>query len=168
MKEEIKEIVKPYKENYIKEMRKNVGHAPLMTTACGVIIENLKGEILLQQRKDNGKWGIPGGAMEIGEKYMDVAKREVLEEVGIEIENLYLFGIYSGEDRIIIYPNNDICCVTSIVFKTTEYKGEIIQETDEALNHVFFSRDKLPHNINEFDKKYIEDWKRNITEIIIN
>ena len=114
MKEEIKEIIRPYKDNYIKEMRKTIDHAPLMTTVCGVIIENSKGEILLQQRQDNGKWGIPGGAMEIGEKYVDTAKREVFEEVGIEIEDLCLFGIYSGEDRIIIYPNNNICCVTSI------------------------------------------------------
>lgn len=139
-----------------------------MTTACGVIIENSKGEILLQQRKDNGRWGIPGGAMEMGEKYIDVAKREVFEEVGIEIENLCLFGIYSGEDRIIVYPNNDICCVTSIVFKTTEYKGEMLQETDETLRHIFFSRDTLPNEINEFDKRYIEDWKRNVTEIIVD
>lgn len=168
MKEKIKEIINPYKENYIKEIRKNIGHAPLMTTACGVIIENSKGEILLQQRKDNGKWGIPGGAMEIGEKYIDAAKREVFEEVGIEIENLCLFGIYSGEDRIIVYPNNDICCVTSIVFKTTVYKGEILQETDETLRHMFFNRNNLPDEINEFDKRYIEDWKRNVSEIIIN
>lgn len=92
MKEKLKKIIKPYKQNYIREIRKNIGHAPLMTTACGVIIENSKGEILLQQRKDNKKWGIPGGAMEIGEKYIDVAKREVFEEVGIEIENLCLLG----------------------------------------------------------------------------
>lgn len=168
MKEEIKEIIKPYKDNYIREMRKTIGHAPLMTTACGVIIENSKGEILLQQRKDNKKWGIPGGAMEIGEKYVDTAKREVFEEVGIKIENLHLFGIYSGEDRIIVYPNNDICCVTSIVFKTNEYKGEILQETDETLKHIFFSPHNLPDEINEFDKNYIEDWKKSITEIIIN
>ncbi|WP_051931566.1 NUDIX hydrolase [Clostridium sp. KNHs214] len=168
MKEKLKKIIKPYKENYIREIRKNIRHAPLMTTACGVIIENSKGEILLQQRKDNKKWGIPGGVMEIGEKYVDVAKREVFEEVGIEIENLCLFGIYSGEDRIIVYPNNDICCVTSIVFKTTEYKGEILQETDETLRHIFFNKDNLPEEINEFDKNYIEDWKRNINEVIVN
>lgn len=168
MREEIKEIIKPYKENYIREMRKNIGHAPLMTTACGVIIENSRGEILLQQRKDNRKWGLPGGAMEIGEKYINAAKREVFEEVGIKIENLCLFGIYSGEDRIIVYPNNDICCVTSIVFKTTEYKGKILQETDETLRHIFFNRDTLPDEINEFDKRYIEDWKRNAAEIIID
>jgi 8-oxo-dGTP pyrophosphatase MutT (NUDIX family) len=168
MKEEIKEIIKPYKDNYIKEMRKTIGHAPLMTTACGVIIENSKGEILLQQRQDNGKWGIPGGAMEIGEKYVDTAKREVFEEVGIEIEDLYLFGIYSGEDRIIIYPNNDICCVTSIVFKTTKYKGKILQETDETLRHMFYSRNNLPDEINEFDKRYLEDWTRAVPQVIIN
>lgn len=168
MKEEIKEIIKPYKDNYIREMRKSIGHAPLMTTACGVVIENSKGEILLQQRKDNGKWGIPGGVMEIGEKYVDAAKREVFEEVGIEIENLSLFGIYSGEDRIIVYPNNDVCCVTSIVFKTTEYKNEILQETDETLRHMFYNRNNLPDEINEFDKRYIEDWKRNVSQIIIN
>lgn len=168
MKEEIKNIIKPYKDNYISEIRKNIWHAPLMTTACGVIIENLKGEILLQQRRDNGKWGIPGGAMEIGEKYIDATKREVFEEAGIEIENLALFGIYSGEDRIIVYPNNDICCVTSIVFKATGYKGEILQETDETLGHMFFNRNNLPNEINEFDKIYIEDWKRNVTEIIVD
>jgi 8-oxo-dGTP pyrophosphatase MutT (NUDIX family) len=167
MKEEINDILKPYKENYIREMRRNIGHAPLMTTACGVIIENSKGEILLQQRKDNEKWGIPGGAMEIGEKFIDVAKREVLEEVGLEIENLCLFGIYSGEDRIIVYPNNDICSVTSIVFKTNEYKGKILQKTNETLRHTFFSRDALPDEINGFDIRYIEDWKSNATKIII-
>lgn len=50
-----------YRKNYIKEMRKVVGHAPLMVISCGVIIENDKGEILLQKRRDNGCWGLPGG-----------------------------------------------------------------------------------------------------------
>ena len=56
------------RKNYIKEMRKDVGHAPLWVTGCGVIIENDKWEILLQKRRDNGCWAILGGSMEIGEK----------------------------------------------------------------------------------------------------
>ncbi len=168
MKDEIKKAIKPYKGNYIKEMRKQIGHAPLMTTACGVIIENLKGEILLQQRKDNGRWGLPGGAMEIGEKFIDTAKREILEEVGIEIDNLSLFGIYSGEDRIIVYPNDDICCVTSLVFKVSTYKDEPLQETEETFKNKFFNYNNLPLEINEFDKRYIEDWKRNASGIVID
>ena len=34
---------------YIREMRKHVGHAPILTCACGVIIENSLGEILLRE-----------------------------------------------------------------------------------------------------------------------
>jgi 8-oxo-dGTP pyrophosphatase MutT (NUDIX family) len=123
---------------------------------------------LLQQRKDNGRWGLPGGAMEIGEKFIDTAKREIFEEVGLEIDNLSLFGIYSGEDRIIVYPNDDICCVTSIVFKSSTYKGELLQETEETLKHKFFNRNNLPVEINEFDKRYIEDWKKNAPGTVID
>ena len=86
--------IEKYRGNYIKEMRKIVGHAPLMGTACGVIIENDRGEILLQKRRDNGCWGILGGAMEIGEKFIEAARREVYEEAGIEIEDMEVFGIY--------------------------------------------------------------------------
>lgn len=42
-------------------MRKDVGHAPLMVISCGVIIENDKGEILLQKRRDNGTRALLGG-----------------------------------------------------------------------------------------------------------
>lgn len=157
-----------YRKNYIKEMRKDVGHAPLMGTACGVIIENDKGEILLQKRRDNGCWGILGGAMEIGEKFAEVARREVLEEAGITIGEMELFGIYSREDRIITYPNGDICCVTSIVFRCKDYQGEIQDNTDEALEHRFFDRENIPDNINEFDKRYLADWVKNPQHVIVD
>ena len=55
----MKDIIAKYRGNYIAEMRKVVGHAPLMITGCGVIIENEKGEILLQKRRDNGAWALP-------------------------------------------------------------------------------------------------------------
>lgn len=162
------DMIARYRNNYIKEMRKDVGHAPLMGTACGVIIENDKGEILLQKRRDNGCWGILGGVMEIGEKFTEVAKREIYEEAGIRIGELELFGIYSGEDRIITYPNGDICCVTSIVFKTTDYQGAIQNNTDEALEHQFFDKASIPENINEFDKRYIADWVKGSDKVIVD
>lgn len=162
------DIMERYRKNYILEMRKDVGHAPLMTTACGVIVENDEGEILLQKRRDNGCWGLPGGAMEIGEKFKETARREVYEEAGIEIGEMELFGIYSGEDRIVTYPNGDICCVTSIIFRTGEYTGEILNHTDEALAHRFFDRENLPDNINYFDKQYITDWLKNPKQVIVD
>ena len=56
-----------------------------------VIIQNSKGEILLEKRNNKviyypGFWGLPGGMPEYGEKLEDTAKREVKEELGLEIE----------------------------------------------------------------------------------
>jgi hypothetical protein len=67
-----------------------------------------------------------------------------------------------------VYPNDDICCVTSIVFKTSIYKGELLQETEETLKHKFFNLNNLPVEINEFDKRYIEDWKKNAPGTVID
>ena len=164
----MKDIIERYRKNYIKEMRKTVGHAPLMGTGCGVIIENDKGEILLQKRRDNGLWALLGGGMEIGEKFIETAKREVYEEAGIEIDELTLFGIYSGETGIITYPNGDICCVTGIVFKTTVYSGEIQNDTEEALEHRFFDKANLPDNIKEYDKRVIIDWAKGLQQVIVD
>lgn len=164
----MKDIIARYRENYIAEMRKDVGHAPLMVTSCGVIIENDKGEILLQKRRDNGCWALLGGSMEIGEKFVEVAKREVFEEAGIEIGEFVLFGIYSGEDRIITYPNGDICCGTGIIFKTTVYSGEIQNNTEEALEHRFFGKADIPDNINEYDKRIIIDWTKDFKQVIVD
>lgn len=44
--------------DYIKTMRSMIGHNTLLTIACGAIIEDLNGRILLQRRKDFFDWGI--------------------------------------------------------------------------------------------------------------
>ena len=78
-----------------------------------------------------------------------------------------LFGIYTGKDRFITYPNGDICYVTSIVFKASHYEGEIKNQESEVLEHRFFSRSALPSGINPFDEVYIRDWAENKTGIIV-
>ena len=89
---EINEYIKQYKEKggYIKALREHIGHAPIITIGVGVIVENNDGEILLQKRKDNGKWAIIGGGMEIGESFEEVIRREAREETGIELLTVFL------------------------------------------------------------------------------
>ena len=79
--------------SYIGDLRKIIGHDTIMTVGCGVLITNDKDQLLLQKRSDTGDWGIPGGAMETGETYIENATREIREEAGIEVTNLKLFGI---------------------------------------------------------------------------
>ncbi|WP_317949722.1 NUDIX domain-containing protein, partial [Rossellomorea marisflavi] len=52
--------------DHIKELRKRVGHRPLILAGAVVIILNQHKEILLQQRTDDD-WGLPGGLLELGE-----------------------------------------------------------------------------------------------------
>ena len=65
---------------YIMDMRRRVGHIPLMQCGASVIVENDKGEILLQKRTDNSKWGYAGGSVELFEAVEEAASRELEEE----------------------------------------------------------------------------------------
>lgn len=56
----------------------------------GALIFNDEGMILLALRgsdakNERGKWEIPGGAVEFGETLEDALKREVKEEINVEI-----------------------------------------------------------------------------------
>ena len=156
----IGEYVENYKKEggYIKAMRKHIGHAPLITIGVGTIIENEKGEILLQKRKDNGKWGIVGGGVELGESFEEVARREAREEAGIELGELKLAAICNGADRFIAYPNEDIVYSSSVVFRTKEFSGEIRNDPEEVFEHRFFSKNNIPEELNDFDRLFICIW----------
>ncbi|MEE3470243.1 MAG: NUDIX hydrolase [Butyrivibrio hungatei] len=155
----IADYIKLYKERgYIMEMRKYVGHAPIMSCSCGVIIENAAGEILLQKRRDNGCWALIGGAMEMGETFEEAAKREVKEESGLSLGKLEIFKICSGRDCIIEYPNGDVTFGPGIIFLTKEYEGEIEVDPKEVIEHRFFKKSEIPENLNGFDKAAILEW----------
>lgn len=151
--------------NYIAGMRKTVGHDLVMTVGCGVLIENDKGQVLLQKRSDTGEWCVPGGAMEPGETYIEAATRELYEEVGIKVSDLKLFGLYSGEDREIHYPNGDIVYSLSVIFTTKSYSGEISDSDSEVLEHRFFDRDSIPKELFIPDARPILDWAAGMKEV---
>ena len=153
--------------NYINDLRRIIGHDTIMTIGCGVLITNEKDQVLLQRRSDTGEWCIPGGAMELGESYLETAEREIFEEVGIKVENLKLFGIYSGEERMIHYPNKDVVYSLGIIFTTNSYSGEISDADEEVLEHRFFDRDKLPKELFLPDARGILDWAERKEPVVI-
>lgn len=133
--------------DYIQDIRKLIGNKPLITCVCGCLIFNEKGQVLLQQRSDNGLWGNPGGCMEIGESIYDTTKREILEETGLTVNDLTLFHIYSGESQHHIYPNGDEVYFVNIIFKTSTYDGQLKQMDDESLALKFFDIKDIPDEI---------------------
>ena len=64
---------------------------PLRDAGCAILDE--QGRVLLQQRTgENGKWGLPGGAIELGESVHAAAIRETLEETGLHVEPSRCWG----------------------------------------------------------------------------
>jgi ADP-ribose pyrophosphatase YjhB (NUDIX family) len=145
---------------YIAEMRELVGHTSLLSIGCDVIIENKNGDILLEKRADDGEWCVPGGSMNFGETFIETATREVMEETGLKIENISLFGIYSGKNCIVEYPNKDIVFGGIIVFKTKEYSGKLQVNPNESQEIKFCSRENLPQNIRNTHKIWIDQWRK--------
>lgn len=143
---------------YISDIRKFIGHRPIMCIAAGAIIYNKEGKILLQKRSDNGRWGNPGGAMELGETVLDALKREIKEETSLEIEAPELFAIYSGEDEHMIYPNGDEVYYTNIIYKVNNYTG-ILKKDKESYELKFFSLNEVPDNITPTLRNILKDLK---------
>ncbi|MEQ9551402.1 MAG: NUDIX hydrolase [Coleofasciculus sp. G3-WIS-01] len=58
------------------------------------------GQIVLIRRRDNGKWGLPGGMVDWGQDIPTTVRRELAEETGLELLAIRrLVGIYSAPDR---------------------------------------------------------------------
>ncbi|WP_047985988.1 NUDIX hydrolase [Ornithinibacillus californiensis] len=144
---------------YIEELRKIVGHRPLIFVGSVVIITDKLGRILLQQRKfPHGVWGIPGGLMELGESTEEVARREVKEETGLTIGNLHLINVYSGKEHFIVAENGDEFYVVTAAYYTDEFEGDIQVDESESLRFEFFHPHRLPERLVGSHMEVINDY----------
>ena len=164
--EELIEIINKLSPNEIIELSNIIGY-PVFTRLCmgvlkhkfvllqdgaAAIIVNEKGQILLQSRADNDRWGLPGGCQELGERFEDTVIREVKEETNLDIteDNLELIGIVSGNSRRNEYPNGDVVINNTALYCVKNYSGELKWDS-ESKNMKFFDLNNLPINQNDPD-----------------
>ena len=149
--------------NYIMDLRKIVGHRPLLQVGASVIVEDASGRILLQLRSDNHCWGYAGGSVELDEVVEEAAKRELFEETGLIANRLELFGVFSGKDTHYVYPNGDEVSNVDVVYVCRDYCGELHCQRGEVAALKFFEIDDIPSNLSKpIEKplrKYIESKK---------
>ena len=143
---------------YILDLRKLVGHRPLIQVGAGVIVEDPQGRVLLQLRADNHCWGYCGGSIEPDERVEDAAKRELFEETGLIAEALELFGVWSGPELHYVYPNGDEVSNIDIVFLCRKFSGQLIPQADEVDDLRFFHPDELPDNLSPPIRPALMKW----------
>ncbi|MEU5393285.1 NUDIX domain-containing protein [Streptomyces tibetensis] len=96
----------------------------LVPAASAVVVDD-SGRILLQRRRDNGMWALPGGAMHIGESLPDCAVRETREETGFDVEIIGIVGTYTNPRHVFAYDDGEVRQEFSICFLARPVSGQL-------------------------------------------
>ena len=147
--------------SYVQELRSLVGHRPLIIPGAAVLIID-EDNLLLQHRKDNQQWGLIGGSMEIGKSLEETARREALEETGLELDELEWFGLFSGQKLIYTCLNGDVVVNVVAVYTARRFRGTIKADPEEASEVRFFKLRELPKDLSPPDKPVIEQYLRRL------
>jgi 8-oxo-dGTP diphosphatase len=107
------QLCKKYSFLFILALVPFIGHAneqavkpahkpPILTTTAIIEVyegEHFKGIVLIERGK--APWGkaIPGGKVEYGETVENAVRREMMEEVNLELNDLRQFHVYSDPSR---------------------------------------------------------------------
>lgn len=128
---------------YVEGLRQHIGHAPVIMTCAGCAVLDDSGRVLLQRRADaHGTWGLPGGAMELGETLEEAAVRETREETGLDVRPDELLGVYTGP--LHTYANGDVVQSVVVVLMAKQVGGRLSVDGSETVDLGWFDFEDLP------------------------
>jgi 8-oxo-dGTP pyrophosphatase MutT (NUDIX family) len=95
-------------------------------------------------RFDDGRWGLPAGAVDPGEGPAEAVVREVREETGLEVRATRIAGAFGGEGFRHRYPNGDEVEYTVVVYECIVIDGSLEAQDGEAVDLRYFAPDEAP------------------------
>ncbi|MCW2569930.1 MAG: hydrolase [Mycobacterium sp.] len=113
----------------------------LVPAASAIVVDDL-GRLLLHRRRDNDKWALPGGAMELGESLRECVVREVREETGFDVDVVGIVGTYSDPRHVFAYDDGEVRQEFSICFLCT-IRGGTLEASEESHEVRFFEVTEL-------------------------
>lgn len=120
---------------------------------CSIIITDFEGSLLmLRHSYGNGHWSLPGGGIGRSERPEDAARREVREELGIDLSRLTSLG--TVENEISGSPH------TSHLFEAIADSNPQ-PDRREVVEARFFPTHSLPEPQTACTRQYIEIWQEN-------
>lgn len=99
-----------------------------------VITNSVEEVLLLKASYGEKAWGLPGGALDPGETIHDGLLRECAEELGCDIEILYLSGVYA----------HSAVQSHAFIFRCDLLEDKAIRLSSEHSDYAYFSIEELP------------------------
>lgn len=121
-------------------------HTRFTVTAGAVIFNDQKQVLLLKHRFRAGSgWGLPGGFLELGEQPIDALRRELQEEIGLEVEDVKVFAARSFSK-----PKQ-----VEVLFRGRA-NGAVKPITIEVERADWFALDSIPEGLPRDQRSYVE------------
>jgi len=128
--------------DYVRGVRRKIGNDLLFLPSVAAFIRDDAGRILLV-RHFEGRWMLPGGAVDPGERPDEAVRRECWEEAGIVIEPLRIAGVYGGPEYTITYSNGDHAAWVVTIFDARILEGEPHAHDDETIDAGWFASEEI-------------------------
>lgn len=115
------------------------------TVSVGAVVLNEKDEILLLDHvlRPASGWGIPGGFMNYGEQPNEAIKREILEETGLEIEDVQILWMQTWNRHI------------EVIFRA-KGKGKVEVKSPEINSLGWFKFEEMPDEMSQSQREIIK------------
>jgi 8-oxo-dGTP pyrophosphatase MutT (NUDIX family) len=127
---------------YVRRLREKVGNDFLLMPAVAGILRDDRGRVLLVQHVE-GRWQIPGGAIDPGERPLEALVRECREEADIEVRPGRILGAFGGPEYRTSYENGDEVGYVTVVYEIELVDGTPRADGDETQAVGWFSPDEL-------------------------
>jgi ADP-ribose pyrophosphatase YjhB (NUDIX family) len=146
--------------DYFQRIRQLAGKEPIIVPgAAGAILKD--GKILLVRRRNLARtWCIPGGVQEIGESIQETARREIREEVGLDLAVGDLIAVYSSPRWNIEYPDGSRLQQLLFFFRMEGPTGPIRIQESEVSEYGFFRLEEIPDDTMDCCKQKVLDLTR--------
>ena len=129
---------------YLRDLRRAVGPRLLLLPGVAALVRDGEGRILLMRRADDGRWGLPAGAVDPGESPAEAVVREVREETGLVVRAARVAGVFGGARFRYRYGNGDEAEYTVVVFDCEVTGGDLAPRDGEALELCYFAPADVP------------------------
>jgi len=123
---------------------------PGFMVTVGVVVVDDSGRVMLlnHEFRAGSGWGIPGGFIEAGEQPLEALRREMREEIGVELDAVELFGV-----RTLKRPQQ-----VEIHFRCRLRESEKATPQSMEINSVgWFDPDALPPELSKDQCRIIKD-----------